>query len=79
MRKESVENMFEQIKTVKIQVAAQKLEGETGLAEAALRAPHAQEPGMMTRLLPWSVRMMKERLRILHQERELQAAVVRKM
>ena len=56
----------------------QKREREDGFAEAALRASHA-DVSAMTAFWSWRVSAMQEALRLLHEERELQAVVMRKM
>ena len=57
----------------------QKREREVGLAEAALRAPYAEEVYGLTTFWSWRVSMMHDALRLLREEHELQANVVRKM
>ena len=58
-----------------IQVALQRQEREVGLAEAAL----AEEVYGLTTFWFWRVSMMHDALRLLREEHELQANVVRKM
>ena len=73
-----MEYMLEEVKLLKIQIAAHEILREIGLAEEDLRSSYAAEPGL-TRFWSWRVPMMKEKLRILHKEHELQSDAVRKM
>lgn len=70
--------MLEQIKLLKIQVAAQTLEREIELAEEALQPSYVEGAGM-ARFCSWRVPRMKERLRILHHKHSLQVEVVKKL
>ena len=80
VREDAVEYkyMLEEIKLIKIQIAAHEFRREIRTAEEDLQSSYAAEPGL-TRLWSWRVSMIKEKLRILHQEHERQAEVVRKM
>lgn len=78
VEKENVEYRLEKMKLLNIQIATQKFQREVRLAEEALPASYAAEP-TMTRFWSWRVPMIKERLRLLHEEREPTAEVVRKM
>ena len=75
----NVEYIREEVKLLEIQVALQKQEREVGLAEAALRASYAEEVYVLTTFWSWQVSMMHDALRLLREEHELQANVVRKM
>ena len=75
----SVDYVKEEIKLLEIQVALQKREREVGLAEAALRASYAEGMYVLTTFWSWRVSMMHDALRLLREEHELQANVVRKM
>ena len=57
----------------------QKSEREVGLAQAALRASYAEEAYGMTTFWCWRVLAMHDALRLLREEHELQADVMRKM
>ena len=62
----------------KLRIATQKLEGEVAFAEKALRTSYAGEPGL-ARFWSWRVPMMKERLRPLHEEHEVQAEAIKNL
>ena len=57
----------------------QKSKREVGLAEAALRALYAEEVYGLTTVWSWRVSAMHDVLRLLREEHELQADVMRKM
>ena len=67
-----MEYIIEEIQLLKIQVELQKLEKEVEPGEVALRASYA-EVSAMTTVWPWRVSAMHEALRLLHEERKLQA------
>ena len=56
----SVEYIREEIKLLEIQIALQKQEREVELAEAALRAPYAEEVYGLTTFWSWRVSMMHD-------------------
>ena len=72
-----MEYIKEEIKLLEIQIALQKWEREAGLAEAALRASYAEEVYGLTAFWSWRVSMMHDALRLLREEHELHANVVR--
>ena len=75
----SVDYLREDVKLLKIQITLQKRVREVGLAEAALRASYAEEVYGLTTFWSWRVSMMHDALRLLREEHELQADVMRKM
>ena len=75
----SVENLREDVKLLQNQTTLQKRMKEVGLAEAALRASYAEEVYGLTTFWSWRVSMMYDALRLLREEHELQADVMRKM
>ena len=75
----AVDYLEEDIKRFKIQITLQKREKEVGLAEAALRASYAEEVYGLTSFWSWRVSMMHDALRLLREEHELHANIVRKM
>ena len=75
----SVDYLREDVKLLKIQITLQKRVREVGLAEAALRASYAEEVYGLATFWSWRVSMMYDALRLLREEHELQADVMRKM
>ena len=75
----SVDYLREDIKLLKIRITLQKSEREVGLAKAALRASYAEEVYGQTTFWSWRVLAMHDALRLLCEEHELQADVMRKM
>ena len=75
----SVTYIREEMKLPEIQVALQRREREVGLAEAALQASYAGEVYSLTTFWSWRVSMMHDALRLLREEHELHANMVRKM
>ena len=67
------------MKRLKIQITLQKCEREVGLAGAALRASYAEEVYGLTSFWSWRVLIMHDELRLLREEHELHAKVVRKI
>ena len=75
----SADYLKEDIKLLKIPITLQKSEREVGLAEAARRASYAEEVYGLTTFWCWRVLAMHDALRLLREEHELQADVMRKM
>ena len=74
-----MEYIREEIKRLKIQITLQQREREEGLAEAALQASYAEEVYRLTSFWSWRMLMLHDALRLLREEHELHANVVRKM
>ena len=75
----SVHYLREDIKLLKIRITLKNSEREVGLAEAALRASYAEEVYRLTKFWSWRVLAKHDALRLLREEHELQADVMRKM
>ena len=75
----TVDYLREDIKRLKIRITLQKHEREVGLDEAALRASYAEAGYGLTTFWSWRVSMMHDALRLLCEEHELQADVMRKI